>query len=76
MEEPKEVREVLLLKSSPHNYNDVKNMAIVLDNHPLVISWNIDFDDCDKILRIESNRLKVDEIINALHQINIWSEDL
>ena len=70
------MKKILSLKTLPHNYNDVKNMAAVLDNHPLVISWDIDLDDCDKILRIESNGLKVDEIINALRQIGIWSEDL
>jgi len=70
------MKEILLLKTLPHNYNDVKNMAIVLDSHSLVISWDIDFDDCDKILRIESNGLKVDEIINALHKIGIWAESL
>ena len=70
------MKKILSLKTLPHNYNDVKNMAVVLDKHPLVISWDIDLDDCDKILRIESNGLKVDEIINALRQIGIWSEDL
>jgi hypothetical protein len=76
MEATKEVREVLLLKSSPHNYNDVKNMAIVLDNHPCIAAWNIDLDDCDKIIRIECEGLKVEEIINSLYQIGIWVENL
>ena len=76
MESTKEVKEVLFLKTSPHNYNDVKNMASVLDNHPSIITWSIDLDDCDKVLRIECNGLIVDEIINALHQVDIWSEEL
>jgi hypothetical protein len=76
MEATKKVREVLLLKSSPHNYNDMKNMAIVLDNHPRIVAWNIDLDDCDKIIRIECEKLKAEEIINSLYQIGIWAEEL
>jgi hypothetical protein len=76
METTKEVREILLLKSSPHNYNDVKNMAFVLNNQPRIVAWNIDLDDCDKIIRIECEGLKVEEIINSLSQIGIWVEDV
>ncbi|KAA6340388.1 hypothetical protein EZS27_011729 [termite gut metagenome] len=76
METTKEVREILLLKSSPHNYNDVKKMAFVLNNQPRIVAWNIDLDDCDKIIRIECEGLKVEEIINSLSQIGIWVEDV
>ena len=70
------MKEILLLKTLPHSYNDVKNMAVVLDNHPSIITWSIDLDDCDKVLRIECDGLIVDEIIKALHQAGIWSEEL
>ena len=76
MEKAKKVKEILLLKTSPHNYNDVKSIAVVLDNHLSIITWNIDLDDCDKIIRIECDGLFVDEIIKALHQVGIWSEEL
>lgn len=67
---------ILLLKTSPHNYHDIRNMAILLDNHPHIINWSIDLDDSDKVLRIESAGLKVEEIINSLYHEGIWSEDL
>ncbi|MDR2026991.1 MAG: hypothetical protein LBQ01_05440 [Prevotellaceae bacterium] len=76
MEATKEVRGVLLLKSSPRNYNDVKNMATVPDNHPRTVAWNIDFDDCDKIIRIECEKLKAEETINCLYQTGIRAEEL
>ena len=76
MESTKEMKEVLFIKTSPHNYNDVKSIAVVLDTHPSIITWSIDLDDCDKIIRIECNGLIVDEIIKALHQAGIWSEEL
>ena len=48
----------------------------MLDNHPRISAWNIDLDDCDKILRIECEALKVEEIIDSLYQTGIWSEEL
>jgi len=69
-------KEILLLKTQPHNYNDIKRMSIVLDNHPNITFWNIDLDDCDKILRIKSKGLKIREIITSLYKVGIWSEEL
>ena len=68
--------EILLLKTKPHSYNDIKGMSIVLDNHSRIARWNIDLDDSDKILRIESEGLAAGEIINLLYKIGIWSEEL
>ena len=69
-------KEILLLKTKPHSYNDIKEMSIVLDNHPRIVGWNIDLDDCDKILRIESDGLIAGEIIDSLYKTGIWSEEL
>ena len=69
-------KEILLLKTKPHSYNDIKGMSIVLDNHPRIVGWNIDLDDCDKILRIESDGLIAGEIIDSLYKTGIWSEEL
>jgi len=69
-------KEILLLKTIPHNYNDIRGMSIVLDNHFRVLGWNIDLDDCDKILRIESEGIQVSEVVHLLHKIGIWAEEL
>ena len=69
-------KEILLLKTSPHNSNDIKLISSLLDSHPHIAIWNIDLEDCDKILRIESEGLTVDEVVLSLHKIGIWSEEL
>jgi hypothetical protein len=69
-------KEILLLKTIPHNYNDIKGISLLLDNHARIAGWNIDLDDCDKILRIESKGIKVGEVIHLLHKIGIWAEEL
>ena len=67
---------ILLLKTCLHNYNDIQKIALVLNNHPLIAGWNIDLDDCEQILRVESNELKVTDIIGLLQDTSIWSEEL
>jgi len=69
-------KEILLLKTSPHNSNDIKRMSAILDNHPHIAVWNIDLDDRDKILRIESEGLAVGDVILSLFGIGVWSEEL
>ena len=69
-------KEILLLKTCPHSYNDIKRMSVVLDNHPHIAVWNIDLDDCDKILSIESEDLTAIEVVDSLHEIGVWSEEL
>jgi len=67
---------ILLLKTCLHNYHDIQKIALVLNNHPHIAGWNIDLDDCDQILRIESYELKVTDIIGLLRDTSIWSEEL
>ena len=69
-------KEVLFLKTSPHNYDDMRKIAAWLDAHPRVAAWSIDLGDCDKILRIESGGLPVTEIVRSLYEIGVWSEEL
>ena len=70
------IKEILLLKTCLHNYNDIQRMSVVLSNNPRIASWNIDLDDIDKILRIKSKGLKVGDIVDLLRETDIWSEEL
>ena len=69
-------KDILLLKTSPHSSNDIKRISVVLDNNPQIEVWNIDLEDCDKILRIESEGLTAGEVVNSLYKIGVWSEEL
>ena len=67
-------KEIILLKTSPHNYNDIKQIAVTLNNHPCITTWNIDLDDFDKVIRIENKGLNVEEIVNSLYGMGVWSD--
>lgn len=59
---------VLVFKTSVQSNADIHSLAAhingLLHNRG---GWNFDLEDCDKILRIESNALKSEEIIRLLN---------
>lgn len=69
--------EIYILKTDLNSVQDVKTIAPIFDLHPSIISWNVDTQDLDKILRIES---KIDlietEIIALLNIYGVQSETL
>lgn len=51
--------------------NDLIRIQTVFDNVDKISKWNIDLDDCDNILRIESKFNIEHEIIKTLIALNI-----
>ena len=55
--------------TSPENVNRLQE---VLDNFTKISKWNIDLEDWENILRIESQFSIEKQIINRLNNINIF----
>ncbi len=53
------------------SYEDISHLKIVLDNFTKITKWNTDLDDCDNILRIESQFSVENKIISLLNNLNI-----
>lgn len=68
--------EVLILKTDIKDKRDVASIAPVLEQHPNIHRWNVDTDDIDHVLRIESTAIGVDEIISKLQQVGYHGEEL
>jgi hypothetical protein len=50
---------------------DISRIKIILDNFTKITKWNTDLDDCDNILRIESQFQIGNEVISMLNNLNI-----
>ncbi|MFY0675297.1 MAG: hypothetical protein JXQ87_18015 [Bacteroidia bacterium] len=46
-------------------------LKLALDKICHINTWNTDLEDCDNILRIESNQNISENVIKALHKLNI-----
>ena len=67
---------ILIFKTNIDNdaaHNEVGN---ILNTHQSVIGWNIDKEDIDKVLRIESRLNNTQEIITTINKAGFMCEEL
>jgi tRNA G26 N,N-dimethylase Trm1 len=68
--------EVLILKTNIRYKKQVKTVAPLLDGRDSISRWNIDLEDIDKVLRIESNDIELTEIVQLIHNAGFQCEEL
>jgi hypothetical protein len=59
--------EILIFKTDVTNKKKASKVGPVLSSLPAVKQWNIDLDDCDKVLRVVATRIKpglVESLLN------------
>lgn len=67
---------VSIYKTDVNTKSKVRKVKPLLNSVLLGSKWNFDLEDCDKILRVESKNNCSEAIINALHKIGIYCEEL
>lgn len=68
--------EILVYKTNLTDAKRIKDVESLLDVHPHIIKWNVDLDDCDKVLRIVSRNIAGAEIENILLSAGYYCEEL
>lgn len=68
--------QVLVFKTNLNNTRQVHHLEPLLNVHPHIRQWNVDLEDCDKILRIESENLKERDVEQMVSGIGYWCEAL
>lgn len=67
---------ILIFKTNITSEHDLQHIATILNTHPTVLKWNVDTDDSDKVLRIESLENNTEQIINTILQSGFYCEEL
>lgn len=57
---------ILIYQTSVNTKRKIKSLTPFLNNLLQISNWNFDLDDCDNILRIESNKNISEQIIELL----------
>ena len=74
---PIAMKKVLVFKTSVSEERDVNTLRPVLDAlTPATDLWNFDLEDCDNILRIETQNLRASAIQDTLHTFGYFCEEL
>lgn len=68
---------ILVFRTSASTINDVERIGTILNECSQILTWSIDLDDWEKILRIEcSENLKATDISVMLKDVDICISEL
>jgi len=68
--------EVLVFKTDIIAKADSENVAQILTNDHRIRNWNIDQDDIDNVLRIESSEMSSTDVIELVKKLGYMCEEL
>lgn len=70
------ILEVLVFKTNISSDKEIEKLTKILALEKGILKWNIDINDIDNVLRIESNNITVDFIIALLCNAGFECEEL
>lgn len=68
--------EILVFKTNLANNKHISKVKPALNLHPFIKDWNVDLDDCDKVLRVVTENNPADEIKQILFTAGYFCEEL
>ncbi len=67
---------ILIFKTNIEQDFELNHVNDVFKNIESIINWNVDREDRDKVLRVESLKNNISEIISVLKNIGFFCEEL
>jgi cell fate (sporulation/competence/biofilm development) regulator YmcA (YheA/YmcA/DUF963 family) len=68
--------EILVFKTNLTNTRHIKNVRPALNLHPYIKEWNVDLNDCDKILRVVAENIPATEVESIVSIAGYLCEEL
>ncbi len=68
--------DILVFKTKLEDIKQVRKLSHHLKNLPGVYKWNVDLQDCDKILRIEAEGITPHLVEEILQEAGYYCEEL
>lgn len=69
-------RAILIFRTSITTELEIERIKILFAQYSKIHKWNVDFEDWEKVLRIESQGITETDVINILQTINIYISEL
>ena len=67
---------ILIFRTSIEKRREIKKIEKLFTQYPQIQLWNVDFEDWEKILRIECQGITPTDILDALNTIDICATEL
>jgi hypothetical protein len=68
--------EVLVFKTNLQRADDVERVMPTMNEEQRILRWTVDREDCDKVLRVESDQIHADEVAALIRQAGYSCEEL
>ena len=68
--------DILIFRTSITKKQDMERIETLFAQYPQIHKWNVDFDDWEKVLRIESRGITSTDVSDALQAICIYATEL
>ncbi len=68
--------DVFVFKTNIATADDLNKITLVMSEEYRIKKWSVDMHDIDKVLRIESQQLKLSEILELTRLAGYWCEEL
>lgn len=69
-------RDILIFRTSIMTELEIERLKILFAQYSQIHKWSVDFEDWEKVLRIESYGITETDLINMLLTINIYISEL
>lgn len=67
---------ILVFKTNLDKPGDIEQITKVLNGIPELLKWNVDLDDCDRVLRIEAESDIRNLVMATLSDTGFYCEEL
>ncbi len=67
---------ILVFKTNLTNNAHIQKVKPALNGHPYIIDWNVDLNDCDKVLRIVAENMPAREVEKIVFNAGYLCEEL
>jgi hypothetical protein len=67
---------VLIFKTNISTLEQLRKVDSTLSHRAEIDKWNVDLDDCDKVLRVETKVLETSNVMEMLRSQQIYCEEL
>lgn len=68
--------DILIFRTSIVAIVDIERIGSLFAQNSCIHKWSVDFEDWEKVLRIECQGIGVAEVIDALRAIDIYASEL
>lgn len=67
---------ILVFKTNLADGAQLDQLRTVMDSTTGIAEWNVDLDDCDRVLRVVSTGADAEDVITQMSRVGFYCEEL